>query len=331
MRLDALPVLRAPTNAPLPRAIRISLTDRCDMACVYCRPSHRDGYEKTRLSLAARLHLLAEVQKSGVERVRFTGGEPLLSPDLLPLIRAARVLGFQDISVTTNGSRLAELAEPLREAGLHRLTLSLDSLSPETFHRLTRGGKLARVLEGLARAESVGFAELKTNTVALRGWNEDELLPIAEFALARGITPRFLEVMPIAEGAALSQDALIPESELWERLSPLLDNGAPPERAPERGPARYRPTRDGRGRVGVISGTSNTFCQGCDRLRIAADGTLRPCLAWPESVAAGEVLERGEALAESLVAAWQKKPDGEHFRGCTEPTAAALSMRAIGG
>jgi len=316
-----------------PASVRISLTDRCDLACVYCRPSRTDGYLPDRLDEPA-LHTLIEgLLLAGVRRVRFTGGEPLLSPHVVGAIARAKALGAEDIALTTNGTRLAKLAAPLRDAGLARLTLSLDSLDAARFERITRGGNLARVLEGLAEARRVGFDEIKLNTVVLRGENDDELERITLFAWKHGLIPRFIEVMPIAEGAKVVGKHLVPAREILERLSPLLATEAPLV-DPERGPAKYVHARRDRSlRVGVISGTTDTYCAGCDRLRVSATGVLRPCLATERGVSASAAARDGsaESIARAVAEAWTMKPDGETWRGCTEDTAKSVSMRAIGG
>jgi cyclic pyranopterin phosphate synthase len=270
---------------------------------------------------------------AGVRRVRFTGGEPLLSPHVVEAVRHAAALGADDLALTTNGTRLARLAAPLRAAGLRRLTLSLDSLDAARFERITRGGKLDRVLKGLAAARAVGFEEIKLNTVVLRGENDDEVEQLMLWSWRHGLVPRFIEVMPIAEGAKIAAERLVPAAELVERLSPYLLPGIA-ERAPERGPAKYLQSRhDPALRVGFITGTTDTFCDGCDRLRVSASGKLRPCLATDTGVAAADVARTGTAadVARAVAEAWALKPDGRAWKGCTEPSAKDVSMRAIGG
>lgn len=316
-----------------PASVRISLTDRCDLACVYCRPSRSDGYLPDRLDEPALHTLIAGLMQAGVRRIRFTGGEPLLSPHVTGAIRRAAELGAEDIALTTNGTRLKKLARELRAAGLRRLTLSLDSLAPDRFERITRGGKLERVLEGLEEARAVGFDEIKLNTVVLRGENDDEIERITWFAWERGLVPRFIEVMPIAEGARIVKERLVPAAEILARLAPMLAETHPTV-DPNRGPAKYVPSRhDPKLRVGVITGTTDTYCAGCDRLRVSATGVLRPCLATDRGVGAGAAARAGDpdVIARAVEEAWKLKPDGQVWRGCTEPEASDVSMRAIGG
>jgi cyclic pyranopterin phosphate synthase len=206
---------RAATGPAIqPRTVRISLTDRCDMACVYCRPSRSDGYLERRLDDEAWRSMVRALVRAGVRRVRITGGEPLLHPRVTELVAFVASLGVEDLALTTNATLLEKLAAPLRAAGLRRLTVSLDSLLPERFWRITRGGRLERVLAGIEAARAAGYEELKTNTVVLRGDNDDELEAIVRWAWARGIVPRFIELMRVGEGAnrGLRRDARAPRS-----------------------------------------------------------------------------------------------------------------------
>jgi GTP 3',8-cyclase len=318
---------------PPPRSVRVSLTDRCDLACVYCRPSRNDGYIEERLEETSWRAMMKGLVASGVRRVRITGGEPLLYPRVVEMVAYAASLGIDDLALTTNATRLDRLAQPLVAAGLQRVTISLDSLDPVRFRRITRGGDLARVLAGIDAARAAGFRELKINCVVLRGENDDELAAITRFAWDRGITPRFIELMPIAEGANLVTRHFVPASEMREQLALLIE----PEEArvdADRGPAKYVHARHDRSlRVGFITGTSDTFCNACDRLRVAADGMLRPCLATDVGVSAKAVAQSGDAssIAEAIREAWELKPDGNVWKGCTEDSAAKVSMRAIGG
>jgi cyclic pyranopterin phosphate synthase len=331
----SLPIWKASekTARRAPESVRISLTDRCDLACLYCRPSRKDERLPEHLSFDALAGVMKGLVHAGVRRMRFTGGEPLLSPHAVRAVALARELAVPDIALTTNGTRLAELAHSLRAAGLKRLTLSLDSLDELRFARMTRGGRLPRVLEGLDEARRVGFDEIKINCVVLRGENDAELESITTWAWSLGLVPRFIEVMPIAEGAKLVPDRLVSAAEMRQRLAHLLLPDAP-ERDPDRGPAKYVGSRhDARLRVGFITGTTDTYCESCDRLRVSAAGVLRPCLASEVGVAV-ESTSRAAAppeIARLVERAWALKPDGRVFRGCTEPEAAQLSMRAIGG
>jgi cyclic pyranopterin phosphate synthase len=326
-------VTPSPRPSTPPRSVRLSLTDRCDLACVYCRPHRHDGYLEDKLDDEAFEAMARGLVLAGVRRVRITGGEPLLHSHVVERVRFLAALGLDDLAMTTNATRLAKLAAPLRAAGLSRVTISIDSLDASRFFRLTRGGRLADVLAGVEAARAAGFDELKLNAVVLRGENDGELESLARFSWERGMVPRFIEVMKIGEGAAIAEAALVTVAEMRERLAHVLVDDHPvPD--PDRGPARYVAARhDPSLRIGFISGTSDTYCAGCDRLRVSADGMLRPCLATNDGVAARSEAEARDpaAVADAVAAAWAKKPDGETWKGCTEDSASEVSMRAIGG
>ena len=321
-------------TANQPRTVRISLTDRCDLACVYCRPSRSEEYLEKRLEDEAWRTMVRALVEAGVRRVRLTGGEPLLHPRVTELVAFVASLGVEDLALTTNATLLDRLARPLRDAGLQRLTVSIDSLVPERFWRITRGGRLERVLAGIEAARAAGFSELKTNTVVVRGENDDELPALTEWAWARGILPRFIEVMRIGEGAKLPESKLVGHAEMRERLAGLLFQDDAGARDPHRGPAKYvQAKRDPRLRVGFITGNTDTYCGTCDRLRVASDGMLRPCLATNDGVDGKALAASGDVpgLVRAIDDAWALKPDVRTWKGCTEDTAADVSMRAIGG
>lgn len=339
--MRALPILgqepiasrQALAAAASPRSVRLSLTDRCDLACIYCRPHKQDGYLETNLDLDAWKTMVTGLVRAGVRRVRLTGGEPLLHPHVVDMVAFLGSIGLTDLALTTNATRLSKLAAPLRDAGLHRVNVSLDTLDADRFRRMTRGGKLAGVLEGIEAARAAGFSPIKLNAVVVRGENDAELEAITEWCWARDIVPRFLEIMAIGEGANI-QDRVVTAAEMRRSLSALLDPADVAAPEPERGPAKYvRSKSDPSKKIGFITGTSDTYCKGCDRLRVASDGTLRPCLATNDGVPAARIARAGDVngVVDAIHDAWEKKPDGEIWKGCTEPDAADVSMRGIGG
>jgi GTP 3',8-cyclase len=316
-----------------PRSVRLSLTDRCDLACVYCRPESKEAYFESKLNLAEWKLMIDGLLAAGVVRVRITGGEPLLSPHLRDAIAYLADCGVADIALTTNATRLAKLARPLKAAGLHRLNISIDSLDDARFARMTRGGKLEQVLAGIDAAVAEGFAPIKLNAVVMRDENLCELSELVQFAWARNITPRFLEVMAIGEGPSV-MSSFVSMQEMKLSLQTLIDTDADARVDPDRGPARYLPARGNpKQRVGFISGTSDTYCKGCDRLRIASDGMVRPCLATSDGLSASAALASGDPnqVASAIAEAWKQKPDGDSFKGCTEASAQDVSIRQIGG
>jgi cyclic pyranopterin phosphate synthase len=296
-----------------------------------------DGYipSEERLDVRAWKTVLESLVRDGVTRVRITGGEPLLFKDLLDVVAMIRALGVEDLALTTNASRLKHLAKPLRAAGLQRVNISLDSLRPERFAELTRGGDLSVVLQGIDAALSAGFDEVKTNTVVLAGRNDDELCELVQWAWERSITPRFLEVMGIGEGSKLFRSQGVGYAQMRALLEPLLEPQVATRDA-QRGPARYvygrRGSANAHNRVGFITGTTDTYCAGCDRLRVSSDGVLRACLARNEGVDVSDAARVGahEGVSAGLKTAWEQKPDAS-WKGCTELSAAEVSMRGIGG
>ncbi len=328
----SLPVLETEKRI-LPKSVRLSLTDRCDFACTYCRPSRAEPYAEGKLDTNEWAGVVEGLVRAGVTRFRLTGGEPLLVPHVVDVVRAIKARGADDVALTTNASQLARLARPLKDAGLDRINISIDSLRADRFAAITRGGDLEAVLAGIDAAIEAGLEPIKLNAVVLRGVNDDEIEDLTRFAWARRMVPRFLEVMPIAEGAKLVGEHLVSVVEMQRMLAPLVV-AEQPAVEPDRGPAKYlRARHDASLRVGFISGTTDTYCASCDRLRVSSTGVLRPCLATDAGVDARTEAASGDnaAFARRLDEAWSQKPDGRTFHGCTESSAASVSMRAIGG
>jgi cyclic pyranopterin phosphate synthase len=328
------PTTDSPLAAPLFDAqgrrmtyLRLSVTDRCNFRCAYCSPAHWGG-TRDFLSPEEIERIVGLFAALGVERVRLTGGEPLMRPDILDI--AARVSsrpGIKAVAITTNASRLAPLALPLREAGVRQLNLSLDTVEEAVFRRISKQGSFASVLEGIDAAVAAGFESLKLNVVVVRGLNDGELLPIIDFAHARGIVPRFIELMPFGQGEG------VPTQQLIDRLTdagraPIPDD-AP--KAPASGPARY--LRLATGKVGFISPITENFCGGCNRVRVAANGDLRSCLGGRAQAPLSKLIRGGasdEELARAIRMALGEKPEGHRFTD-TDSRAQLLSMMGIGG
>lgn len=280
------------------RYLRVSLTDRCNYRCTYCMPPEGVPHASREdvLSFEEITALVRAFARWGVERVRLTGGEPTVRRDMVELVgmlsdipswpvgaegSARRV----EVVMTTNGSRLGELAQPLRAAGLAGLTVSVDSLRADRFAEITRGGELSQVLAGIEAARAAGFDQVKINTVAVRGFNDDELGELALWAWARGCVPRFIELMPMAGGRLFVPGELLPAAEIRAAVAAAVggelvaDAG---DGVAGLGPARYWRVAGGphAGRkLGVIAAMTENFCAGCNRLRISAGGQLHNCLA----------------------------------------------------
>ena len=373
-----LPLLDHPVTSPAaghfetgPRSIaavkvlRISITDRCNFRCLYCMPEEGVRWlpKEEILSFEEISDVVkAAVEIHGIRRFKLTGGEPTVRHGLTDLVRLLRrVEGIEDLSLTTNGMTLYDLAGPLKEAGLDRVTVSLDSLRADRFRRITRTGDLAAVLRGIDRCEAVGFQSLKINCVTMRGTNDDEFAGFARLTLARDLTVRFIEYMPLGDAALMvptplgipridssevgpaggcgaqdrGADAFISETEVRDRIEAELGPLVPVDRDSESGVGPAVPYRlaigNPIGRVGFISAMSAPFCATCNRLRLTANGVLRSCLFEGGEVAIRDVLRsepdpcaRRAALAHAMRECVRLKPEVHSGHGNTQ-------MSRIGG
>lgn len=260
--------------------LRISVTDRCNLRCFYCMPVEGVsviGHDEI-LRYEEILRIARIAVAHGITKIRLTGGEPLVRRGIVELIQALRQLpGITDLSMTTNGILLAAYAEQLRAAGLDRLNISLDSLNPDRFRTITRGGDLGAVLAGITKAKEMGFAPIKINVVAMRGINDDEFADFARLTFERPVHIRFIEYMPVGFSHQWDQSHFIPATEIQKRLAPLgtlVEDQVPGHN----GPARMFRFENSVGKIGFITALSNHFCSTCNRLRLTADGRLRTCL-----------------------------------------------------
>jgi len=299
--------------------LRVSVTDRCNFRCVYCMPE--EGIEFTHRSRLLTFEELARIVRvfaeQGVRRVRLTGGEPTLRTDLELLVRAiAETDGIEEVAMTTNAFLLPRKAEPLREAGLSSLNISLDSLRPERFRELTRVGTLERVERGIEAARKAGYPSIKLNAVVMRGFNDDEIVELAEWAIARDLVMRFIEFMPIGGDAVRwGQYGCVPAEEMRAVISSRYQLEPAPGVKKGAGPARYwratGPSTDG-ALIGFISAVTNCFCEDCNRVRITPEGKLRACLADDAEVDLRAVL-RGGGSDEELRAAIREALAGKRL------------------
>ena len=315
--------------------LRISVTDKCNLRCVYCMPE--EGLEWLRrdqlLSFEEITEIVTVMAGMGLKRVRITGGEPLVRRDLPSLVRALRgVPGIDDIALSTNGVLLAEQAEALRDAGVDRINLSLDSLRPERIDALARrAGSAAKIFAGLEAAERAGFTPLKINCVVMRGRNDDE---VADFAAATRHRPwhiRFIEVMPTGDNLDISRDEYVSSEEILERVAEIGDLA--PVRGPAgNGPARYFAFPGAAGTIGVITPMSHNYCDRCNRMRLTADGQLRPCLFGAAQTNLRDPLRRGEAIEPLIWATLRVKPERHLLvRGSAEGSGGLLALSEVGG
>lgn len=333
---EALPALSDPFGRHY-EYLRLSITDRCDFACVYCMPPGGEDDHALRPELltfeeAARVASL--FARLGVERIRFTGGEPLVRRDAVRLVELVRRRsGVEKLVMTSNASRLAELASPLAQAGLRGVNVSLDSLDAERFRTITRGGELGRVLSGIHAALDAGL-EVKLNIVALGGVNDDEAARLVDWAWDLGVTPRFIELMPLGEASNLPSERFISHESLIARL------GARVSREEFRsiggqGPARYLKASDGSARkVGFITAVSDEFCAACNRVRVTARGDLRACLASRSAVSLRDAIRAGKSdheLAWLVHRALGTKNKGHFFDRADVEEHRRVGMSLVGG
>ena len=370
-----LPLLNIPADRPAgfdtgPRSIsavrvlRISVTDRCNFRCVYCMPE--EGVRWLEKDDLLSFEEVVEVARAaaevhGIRRFKLTGGEPTVRRGLVDLVSMLRrSVDVEDLSLTTNGMLLEELAAPLKDAGLDRLTVSIDSLQSDRFRQITRTGDLVAVMRGLDRAAAVGFGGLKVNCVTMRGVNDDEFPDFARMTLQRPLTVRFIEYMPLGDAAVSGQcstrevdeseigpaggcgaqdrgeDVFISESEVRKAIEADLGPLVPVERdsEPGVGPAIVYRLREGNpaGRIGFISAMSSPFCSTCNRLRLTATGVLRSCLFEGGEVDLKPILRQGarqhhdrqRSLADAMTECVRLKPDVHSARGSEQ-------MSRIGG
>ena len=262
------------------RDLRISLTDRCNLRCVYCMPA--EGIEfrpPEELLQDDELLLLVRVAAElGVTKVRLTGGEPTVRPGLVELVQEiSGISGIEDIAITTNGLLLEHLAAPLAEAGLRRVNVSLDTMDPGKFHRITRGGRVEKVLAGIAAAVAAGLAPIKLNAVVVRGFNEDEVVSLAALTLEHCWEVRFIEMMPFGSVGDFAEAGVVKSEETMAKIEAALGLLTPLDLLGE-DPARTYRLAGAPGTLGFISPVSQPFCAKCGRLRLTADGRLRLCL-----------------------------------------------------
>ncbi|MFO0926972.1 MAG: GTP 3',8-cyclase MoaA [Gemmataceae bacterium] len=323
MKLSVLP--SAPPVSPVPTAgrlidtfgrvhnnLRISVTDRCNFRCVYCMPEEVTFMPRSELLTFEEIVRFVRVAAPlGIDKLRLTGGEPLLRRDLPRLVRMlTAVPGIVDVGLTTNGLLLAEQAPELAAAGLHRVNVSLDTLDPERFRRIARRDGLDRVLAGIDAAMAAGLTGVKVNVVIIRGMNEQDVVPLARLGRERGWEMRFIEYMPIG-AEAWERDKVYFAHEILDAIERGVGPLVPAEGYDPRSPAMEFRYADGDGRVGLIASVSRPFCRSCNRLRLTADGKLRNCLFALDEVGVKEILRHGEpaqlseVIRRSVWAKWE--------------------------
>jgi cyclic pyranopterin phosphate synthase len=307
------------------RDLRISVTDRCNLRCIYCMPP--EGVPQRTHDEILRLEEIETIVRAaaqlGIHRVRLTGGEPLARLGIVDLVRMlARIPGLDDLSLTSNGTLLPRYAQELKQAGLHRVNISLDTLRPERFAQITRLGKLQDALDGIRSAYEAGLEPVKINTVLIRGLNDDEAVDLARKTVTDGWHVRFIEWMPVGgadcvgDGGGDWDAHVVTTDETRTRIERALGALEPAQMDVGGGPARYHRLPGANGTIGFVSPLSEHFCGACNRLRLTADGQLRPCLLSNHEIDLRAPLRSGaslEEIAAILERAVLAKPSGHHL------------------
>jgi len=317
--------------------LRISITDRCNYKCVYCRTGN-EGAVYAELPIGDYLRIAGVFAGLGIEKIRLTGGEPLLRRGLLELVRELRRLrtldGAElDLALTTNGHLLEEMAAPLRDAGLSRITVSMDAVDAEKFARITRvPGSYEKVLRGIRAAKAAGLSPVKVNCVLLRGFNEDQIVPFAQFSREEGVIVRFIEFMPLEEDRLWTPESVVALKEIVEALAsyrPLVRMA--PNAASETA-VRYT-FDDGVGEMGIIAPVTQAFCGHCSRVRLTSDGKIRTCLFSQSDHDLYGVMERGGSDAElaAFIRRTVEQKEARHHIGEPGFLKPSRSMVHIGG
>ena len=337
------------------RDLRVSLTDRCNFRCMYCLPEteaaqnfyrghwahlpnpdpivHQWVHKSLILSFEEIERVVRIAVGLGIKKIRLTGGEPLLRQNVEELVaRIAKIPGVEDLAMTTNGFLFPQKARALREAGLQRVSFSLDSLDRDNFKKITGRDGLNEVLESIRLAQELGFSPVKVNAVVIRDINDGEIESLAEFAHERGLSYRFIEFMPLDSARAWQKEMVVPGREILRRLRERFDLQPVASDNPSSTSKRWA-FPDGRGEIGIIAPVSEPFCGHCNRIRLTADGKIRTCLFSVTEHDLRSLLRNGKTdadLAEWLRAvAWQKEP--RHHIGEPEFVAPPRSMSCIGG
>ncbi|HEX8393651.1 MAG TPA: GTP 3',8-cyclase MoaA [Longimicrobium sp.] len=315
--------------------LRISVTDKCNLRCVYCMPE--EGLPWLRREQLLRYEEIAEIVRvmggMGLKRIRITGGEPLVRRDLPALVRMIRAVPqIEDVALSTNAVLLHDLAEELRDAGVDRVNVSLDSLRPERIDAISRrAGSAEAIFRGLEAAERAGLGPIKVNCVVMRGRNDDEVADFAAITRDRPWHIRFIEVMPTGENLGVSADEFVPSDEILERIGEI--GALRPVAGPAgNGPARYYAFDGAAGTVGVITPMSHNYCDRCNRMRLTADGQLRPCLFGDMQTNLRDPLRRGEPLEPLVRHTLGTKPERHWLvQGSDAGSGGLLALSQVGG
>ncbi len=305
--------------------LRLSVTDLCNLRCRYCMPE-KGVCPKSHDEILTEEEMVSAVRAAvglGVTKVRITGGEPLVKKNILSLCeRIASIDGVSDLALTTNGTLLPKMAEDLKSAGVNRVNISLDTLKPQKYTYITRRSSFEEAIDGITAALNAGFKKVKINTVLIGGFNDDEIPDFAKLTMASPIDLRFIELMPVYQSPDIGPEAYLPASKILEALPDLKEE-------PSDGVARLFSFEGAQGKIGIISPMTNDFCASCNRIRITADGKIKPCLHSPAEYSI-KGLSEAEMKAQ-IIKAINEKPDRRGELNCLNPSNSGRYMNQIGG
>ncbi|MES9959779.1 MAG: GTP 3',8-cyclase MoaA [Sedimenticola sp.] len=309
--------------------LRLSVTDRCDFRCFYCIPKGFNDFtdRDDQLTLDEFVRLIRLFSELGVSKLRFTGGEPLVRRDIVEMVQRIGALpGIEDLSMSTNASQLAKHARTIREAGVSRLNVSLDTLKPDVFKQITQGD-LEKVIEGLMAAREAGFHPIKINMVVMRDLNFDEVGDMVDFCLQNRFTLRFIETMPVGEAGQNARDRYVSLQEVREMLEQRFE--LEPARMTGAGPAKYLKVVGGRLKIGFITPMSQHFCEDCNRVRLSSEGTLYLCLGQQDKLEFRPLLRQDlsdDEIKDAIREAINRKPEKHEFNDNPDQVVRVMSM-----
>ncbi len=309
--------------------MRISITDLCNMRCLYCMPE-KGIQKKPHTAFLSYEELVSIVKASvplGIDKLRITGGEPLVRKGILGFIQSlGEIDGIREITMTTNGSLLGDMAEPLKNAGITRFNISIDSLQEDRYREITRGGELKDVLRGIDKALELDMKPVKLNAVVIGGYNEEELEDFANLTYDQPIDVRFIELMPVGEASQWAKSRFISNDTIKKRLGLLH-----PLKGAQGSPAKYYQLPGAKGKIGFINPISDHFCSECNRIRLTSDGKLKPCLHSNEEIDLLPILrDHPEKIGEIVAAAIDAKPE-RHLLNQENAICTSRNMCQIGG
>lgn len=297
--------------------LRISVTDRCNLRCKYCMPKEgvtSIGHENI-LTFEEIVRICRLVSSLGIRKIKLTGGEPLVRRNFSDLVRQIKEIpAIEEVTMTTNGILLEKNLSGLKDAGIDRINISLDTLKPERYREITRIGELSDVMTGIEKAISMNFKSIKINSIIMKGWNEDEIVSLASLAKKYPLSIRFIEIMPIGNG---NMDDMVCQKDIMKKLTAVYGIMTPSCDTIGNGPASYYDLPEFSGKVGFISAVSHQFCDKCNRIRLTADGNLKLCLQYQNGVDLRKKLREGisdEELLEVLKESIYQKPQKHHFK-----------------